>query len=104
MGFGPDTNYLVEYQVTHEVTNFSELINSVTTYEMLYAGTTYDLETNQSSFSTGWGNGNMTFTLAGPQLSEAFVTGKVTLTARHKIYTSYTTSVIFYYNINVFGP
>lgn len=104
MGYGPDMKYLVEYQVTHEVTNFSETINGVTSYEMLYAGTTYDLDANRTAFNTGWGNGYITLTLSVPRLSEAFITGKITLTARHKQYTGYTTSVVFYYQFNVFGP
>ena len=103
MGYGADMKYVVEYQVTHEVTYFEENVNSLTSYTMLYNGTTYDLDANQTSFSTGWGNGNITFSLSVPYNSEVFITGKVTLTARHKLNTSYTTSTIFYYNYVVVG-
>ena len=103
MGFGPDMAFLVEYQIFHEVI-IGELIGSLTTVTLTANGTNYNLLASQADITTGYGSGSMGITVTAPQNCEAFILGTVTLTARHRVYTSYTKSIEFQYNVSVYGP
>lgn len=103
MGFGPDMAFLVEYQIFHEVI-IGEIIGSLTTVTLTANGTNYNLLASQADITTGYGSGSMGISVTAPQNCEAFVVGSVTLTARHRVYTSYTRSIEFQYNVSVYGP
>lgn len=103
MGFGPDMAFLVEYQIFHEVI-IGEIIGSLTSVTLTANGTNYDLLASQADITTGWGTGSIGVTVSAPQNCEAFVVGTITLTARHRVYTSYTRSIEFQYNVSVYGP
>jgi hypothetical protein len=103
MGFGPSMAFLVEYQIFHEVI-IGEIIGSLTTVTLTANGTNYNLLSSQADITTSYGSGSMGITVTAPQNCEAFVVGSVTLTARHRVYTSYTKSIEFQYNVSVYGP
>ena len=81
-----------------------EIIGSLTSVTLTANGTNYDLLASQADITTGWGTGSIGVTVSAPQNCEAFVVGTITLTARHRVYTSYTRSIEFQYNVSVYGP
>ena len=104
MGYGPDMKYLVDYKFKNDIQIYSELTGGIATTAVLN-GTSYNLETASDPITTSYGSaGTAVITCVANNLSEAFVVVKLTIYARHKIYTGYTTSTEVTYRFNVFGP
>jgi hypothetical protein len=104
MGYGPDMKYLVEYRFINDIQIYTELSGGIATTAVLN-GTSYNLETASDPITSPWSsNGVAAITCVANNESEAMVVVKLTIEARHKIYTSYTTSTEVTYRFNVFGP
>lgn len=104
MGYGPDMEFLVDYAFKNDIQIYSELAGGIATTAVLN-GVSYNLETASDPITTGYGSaGTAVITCVANNLSEAFVVVKLTVYARHKIYTGYTTSTEVTYRFNVFGP
>lgn len=109
VGFGPDMEDGVDYQLTHETTEFGGNIGSLTTYQVSFGGTTRDLTVaaNRSSHTFAYSTNNanaINVTVTAAAQTEKFITGKLTFRIRHKEQTSYTDEVIFYYYVTIYGP
>jgi len=104
MGYAPEMEDLCEYQFVHEVDVLSENIGSLNSVTLVMNGTSYDLLASQADRTSSYGSGSIYITVSAPQNSEAFVVGTITITARHRVYTSYTISRTFQYNFAVYGP
>ena len=109
VGFGPDMEDGVDYRITHETTEFLELAGSITTYQISFGGTTRDLTVasnrNAHTFAYSTSNANaISVTLTSAAQSENFITGKITFQIRHKVQTSFTDEVIFFYYLTTDGP
>lgn len=104
MGYGPSMKFLVEYRFINDIQIYSELAGGITTTAVLN-GTSYNLETASDPITSAWSStGVAEIECEALNLSEAMVVVKLTIEARHKIYTSYTTSTEVTYRFNVFGP
>ena len=104
LGYGPSMKYLVDYRFINDIEIYSELAGGIATTAVLN-GSTYNLETASDPITSPWSsNGVAQITCVANNLSEAFVVVKLTIEARHKVYTAYTTSTQAYYRFNVFGP
>ena len=104
MGYAPNMEDLCEYQFFHEVDVLSENIGSLNSVTLVMNGTSYDLLASQADRTSSYGSGSIYINVSAPASSEAFVVGTITITARHRVYTSYTISRSFQYNFNVYGP
>jgi len=104
LGYGPSMKYLVEYRFVHDKEIYNELAGGIATTAVLN-GTSYNVETASDPITSPWSsNGVAQITCVANSMSEAFVVVKLTIEARHKIYTAYTTSTEVYYRFNVYGP
>lgn len=109
IGFGPDMEDGVDYRITHETTEFIEVAGSITTYQISFGGTTRDLTvaSNRSAHTFAYSTNNanaISVTLTSAAQSENFITGKITFQIRHKVQTSFTEDVTFYYYLTTDGP
>lgn len=109
VGFGPDMEDGVDYQLTHETTEYGGNIGTISTYSVSFGGTTRDLTvaSNRSSHTFAYSTNNanaISVTVTAAAQTEKFIEGKLTFRIRHKEQTSYTDQVIFYYYVTVYGP
>ena len=104
MGYGPDMEDLCEYKFVHEVDVLSENIGSLNSATLVMNGTSYNLLSSQADRTSSYGTGSIYITVSAAQNSEAFLVGTITVTARHRVYTSYTISRTMQYNFAVYGP
>lgn len=109
MGFGPDMEDSVDYQITHQTTFFQVVLGTLQSYDVYFGNASRDLTVaaNRSSYTFAYdtsGNPNIRVEASVSASSEMFIGGEITLRARHKDSTSYTTSTTFTYYLNIFGP
>ncbi|MGB2376146.1 MAG: hypothetical protein ACPH55_00510 [Luminiphilus sp.] len=111
LGYGPDMEDGVDYRITHETTQIGGNFSSgMTEYEISFGGVTRDLTVaaNRSSHTFAYYNGSGTvfinLTASSTAYTEFEMFGEITLEARHKQSTSYTTSATFTYYLFFYGP
>ena len=111
LGYGPDMEDSVDYRITHETTQIGGNFSSgMTAYQITFGGVTRDLTVaaNRSSHTFAYYNGSGTvsinLTASSTAYTEFEMFGEITLQARHKQATSYTTSATFTYYFFFFGP
>ena len=111
LGYGPDIEDGVDYRITHETTSIGGNFSSgMTAYQITFGGVTRDLTvaSNRSSHTFAWYTGAGTvpinITASSTAYTEFEMFGEVTLEARHKRATSYTTEATFTYYLFFFGP
>lgn len=109
LGFGPDMEDSVDYQITHEVNYFETTLGTLNSYDVYFGTASRDLTVaaNRSSYTFAYdtsGNPNVRVQASVSASSEMLLGGIITLRARHKDANSYTTSTTFSYTLFVFGP
>lgn len=111
LGYGPDMEDGVDYRITHETTQIAGNFSSgMTAYQITFGGVTRDLTVaaNRSSHTFAYYNGSGTvsinLTASSTAYTEFEMFGEITLQARHKQSTSYTTSATFTYYFFFYGP
>jgi hypothetical protein len=103
MGYGPDMVDLVEYSITHEIEFFDLFFGSLSELRFRANATDYNLLTSQADFTNAWGIGYMSLNITAAQGTEFLMNTKVTITARHRVYTGYTITTSFNYFVNVYS-
>ncbi len=109
VGFGPDMEDGVDYQLVHEITTYGGFAGSITDFEISFGGTDLDLTvaSNRSAYTFSYSTNNanaINVSVTAAAQSEFFITGEITFRIRHKEQTSYTDEVEFYYYITIYGP
>lgn len=103
MGYGPDMVNLVEYSITHEIIDYNLYFGSVTQLALRMNATDYNLLSSQATVTNQWGIGYISLNVTASQGTEFIMTAKVTLTARHRLYTGYSITTDFNYFVNVYS-
>lgn len=105
MGYSPDMKYAVEYAFSHDLTLNAANAGSVTLEGSANNGSYVNLITNDPYSFTNYSDvGTLTLKIVAAQSSECIMHGQITITARHKDKTSYSTTTTVEYTINVYGP
>jgi hypothetical protein len=103
MGYGPDMVNLVEYSITHEVEDYDLYFGSLSELRLRMNATDYDLLSSQATVTNQWGIGYISLNITAAQNTEFIMVGKITLTARHRLYTAYSISTTFNYFVSVYS-
>lgn len=112
MGYGPDMENGVDYQLTHTTTLYQVGPGTLSTYQVSFGGVTRDLKIagNRSQHTFEYtdtytpSTGAIHVTVAMTNNGDCDIQGSMTLTARHAVQTGYTvTSSTFTYYINHSG-